>query len=115
MDALIFDRPSGSQVARFTPPLRDGPAGRNWTSLLEPAVFRGQVQPKSQETEMPATTHTPKQPSKKQLNLLRRLASEKGQTFAYPASSAQASAEIRRLLGQTSSTRVERNLDRRAV
>ncbi len=64
---------------------------------------------------MPATTHTPKQPSEKQLNLLRRLASEKGQTFAYPATSAQASAEIRRLLGQTPSTRVERNLDRQAV
>ncbi len=64
---------------------------------------------------MPATTHTPKQPSKKQLTLLRKLASEKGQTFTYPATSGQASAEIRRLLGQTSSTRVERNLDRQAI
>lgn len=64
---------------------------------------------------MPTTTPTAKQPSKKQLNFLRRLASEKGQTFAYPATSAQASAEIRRLLGQTSSTRVERNLDSNAV
>jgi hypothetical protein len=64
---------------------------------------------------MPTTTPTAKQPSKKQLKFLRRLASEKGETFAYPATSARASAEIRRLLGQTSSTRVERNLDRNAV
>jgi hypothetical protein len=64
---------------------------------------------------MPSATITPKKPSSKQLNFLRRLASEKGQTFTYPQTSGQASAEIRRLLGQTSSSHVERYLDRNAV
>ncbi len=64
---------------------------------------------------MPNATRTPKAPSRKQLNFLRRLASEKGQTFTYPQTSGQATAEIRRLLDQTSSSRVERYLDREAV
>jgi hypothetical protein len=37
-------------------------------------------------------------PTKKQLDPLRKLASEKGQTFAEPATSAEASKEIERLL-----------------
>lgn len=37
-------------------------------------------------------------PTPKQLALLRKLAAEKGQTFAEPVTAAQASAEIKRLL-----------------
>jgi hypothetical protein len=37
-------------------------------------------------------------PTKKQLDLLRKLASEKGQTFAEPSTSMEASKEIKRLL-----------------
>ena len=40
---------------------------------------------------------TPKPPSPRQLNYLKALAKRTGQTFAYPHTSAEASAEIRRL------------------
>lgn len=54
-------------------------------------------------------------PSAKQLNYLRGLVIRTGQTFAYPTTSAEASAEIRRLLAQQPSSGAERSRDTRAV
>jgi Protein of unknown function (DUF3072) len=54
-------------------------------------------------------------PSAKQLSYLRTLADRTGQTFAYPHTCAQASAEIRRLKAATPSTRLERALERREI
>lgn len=45
----------------------------------------------------PAQHHKPASP--KQLALLRRLAAERGRSFAYPRTSVEASKEIRRLRG----------------
>ncbi|HTX09509.1 MAG TPA: hypothetical protein VME22_12905 [Solirubrobacteraceae bacterium] len=42
---------------------------------------------------------TPKPPTPRQLNYLKALANRTGQTFTYPRTSAQASAEIHRLKG----------------
>ena len=50
--------------------------------------------------------HT-KKPTSKQLRYLRDLAERCGESFAYPANSAQASAEIERLLGRKRSDRGE--------
>jgi hypothetical protein len=54
-------------------------------------------------------------PTNKQLSYLRTLADRSGQTFAYPRTRAQASAEIRRLKAATPSTRLERALERREI
>lgn len=54
-------------------------------------------------------------PTPKQLAYLRVLAQRTGETFTYPQTIAQASAEIERLLKRPSSTRVEQSLDRREV
>jgi hypothetical protein len=54
-------------------------------------------------------------PTNKQLSYLRTLADRTGQTFAYPRTRAQASAEIRRLKAATSSTRSERAHERREI
>lgn len=51
-------------------------------------------------------------PTRKQLAFLRALADRTGQTFVYPRTISQASAEIRRLKAANRSTRVERALDR---
>lgn len=44
-------------------------------------------------------------PTPKQMRLLRQLAMERGESFAMPQTSTQASAEIRRLTGRKRSTR----------
>jgi hypothetical protein len=54
-------------------------------------------------------------PTSKQLSYLRTLADRSGQTFAYPRTRAQASAEIRRLKAATPSTRSERVIERREI
>jgi hypothetical protein len=54
-------------------------------------------------------------PTAKQLAYLRALADRAGQTFAYPRTARQASAEIRRLRAEKSSGRVERVLEWREI
>ncbi len=54
-------------------------------------------------------------PTAKQLAYLRALADRAGQTFAYPRTARQASAEIRRLRAQKPSGRVERAIERREI
>lgn len=54
-------------------------------------------------------------PTNKQLSYLRALADRTGQTFAYPRTCTQASAEIRRLKAATASTRSERARERREI
>jgi hypothetical protein len=54
-------------------------------------------------------------PTAKQLAYLRALADRAGQTFAYPRTVRQASAEIRRLQTQKRSSRVERANERKHV
>jgi hypothetical protein len=51
-------------------------------------------------------------PTKPQLDRLRRLADRKGQSFAYPATRAEASRELQRLAMAEKSTAAERALDR---
>jgi hypothetical protein len=53
--------------------------------------------------------------TRKQLAYLRSLADRTGQTFSYPTSSREASAELRRLKDQASSTRTERAVERKAI
>lgn len=50
-------------------------------------------------------------PSAKQLAYLRALAQSRGETFAYPSTSAEASREIRRLRTRRPSTRAERRAE----
>jgi hypothetical protein len=54
-------------------------------------------------------------PTAKQLRYLRNLAETRGESFAYPQSAAQASAEIERLKSRRRDTTVERRLERLAV
>ncbi len=52
--------------------------------------------------------HHPKKPSAKQLRYLRSLAERCGESFAYPATAAEASAEIDRLKARRRSSRADR-------
>jgi hypothetical protein len=54
-------------------------------------------------------------PTQEQMKLLRRLAAERGQTFAYPSTGREASREIRRLLKTKRSHRSDVAADRAAV
>lgn len=61
----------------------------------------------------PAQHHRP--PSRKQLAFLRRLAAERGRSFAYPRTSAEASKEIRRLRGGPKLSRADRRREDKSV
>jgi hypothetical protein len=52
-------------------------------------------------------------PTTKQLRYLRELANNRGQTFRYPTTRGEASAEIRRLLAHRPDSRLERAIERR--
>lgn len=54
-------------------------------------------------------------PTTKQLNLLRKLAIERGATFVWPADAAAASRQIEALMGRRRSDRIERMLDARGI
>jgi hypothetical protein len=58
---------------------------------------------------MSATTNPP---SAKQLRYLRNLATQRGESFAYPRTAAQASGEIERLKGRRRSSVAERRAER---
>ena len=63
-------------------------------------------------------TSTPKlvdRPTQRQLAYLRSLANRTSQTFAYPHTRGQASREIQRLKQASSSTRIERSIERKEV
>jgi hypothetical protein len=65
-----------------------------------------------------STTSTPKlvdRPTQRQLAYLRSLATQTGQTFAYPHTRGQASREIQRLKRAQSSTRAERSIERKDI
>jgi hypothetical protein len=51
-------------------------------------------------------------PTPKQLGYLRRLASSRGQTFRYPQTRAEASAEIKRLKANRPDSRLNRTVER---
>lgn len=61
----------------------------------------------------PAQHHRPA--SQKQLALLRRLAAERGRSFAYPRTSAEASREIRRLKREAGLSRSDRRREDKIV
>jgi hypothetical protein len=52
-------------------------------------------------------------PTPEQLRYLRGLANSRGQTFRYPTTRAEASAEIRRLRANKPDSRLERAIERR--
>jgi hypothetical protein len=52
-------------------------------------------------------------PTPEQLRYLRDLANSRGQTFRYPTTRAEASAEIRRLRANKPDSRLERAIERR--
>jgi hypothetical protein len=54
-------------------------------------------------------------PTAKQLRYLRGLAEARGESFTYPKSVAEASAEIERLKARRPESRIERKLDRLAT
>lgn len=57
----------------------------------------------------------PKPPSARQMRYLRDLAAQRGESFAYPQTAAQASAEIERLKGRRPSSATERRIERLEV
>ena len=66
-------------------------------------------------TEADVANQQELRPTAKQLAYLRALAERAGQTFAYPRTRRQASAEIRRLRAQQPTSRVERRIERREI
>jgi hypothetical protein len=56
-----------------------------------------------------------KPPSPKQLRYLRNLAEQRGESFSYPHTAAEASAEIERLKGRRRGSYVERRIEREQV
>jgi hypothetical protein len=58
---------------------------------------------------------TTAKPTSKQLAYLRSLAQATGETFTYPHTKAQASAQIRRLRQRTPSTRNEQRRERKQI
>jgi hypothetical protein len=60
-------------------------------------------------------THSDKPATSKQLRLLRSLADRSGGTFAYPRTSGEASAEIRKLKGRPRTSAADRRREIRGV
>jgi len=60
----------------------------------------------------PHPTNCPNGRTAKQLRYLRTLANTRGQTFTYPTTKAEASAEIRRLEANVAENRLEREVER---
>jgi hypothetical protein len=60
-------------------------------------------------------TSTDPKPSPEQMRRLRTLADQRGESFAYPYTAAEADAEIDRLQSRRPSSHVEHFIDRRAV
>jgi hypothetical protein len=58
---------------------------------------------------------TGKPPTAKQLRYLRNLAMQRGESFTYPRSAAEASAEIARLKRRKPSSQVDRRIERQKV
>ena len=58
---------------------------------------------------------TDRSPSDRQLRYLKSLAAQRGETFAYPATAAQASAQIERLKGRKRGSYTERRIERHQV
>ncbi len=54
-------------------------------------------------------------PSDKQMRFLKNLAAQRGESFTYPETAAQASAEIERLKGRRRGSYVERQIEREQV
>jgi hypothetical protein len=54
-------------------------------------------------------------PTKRQLSYLRSLAADRGESFTYPHTAAEASGEIERLLARKPSSYVERRIEREQV
>lgn len=54
-------------------------------------------------------------PSGKQMRYLRSLAAQRGESFVYPHTAAEASAEIERLLGRRRGSYVERRIEREQI
>lgn len=64
---------------------------------------------------MRASTEPDPKPSPEQMRLLRTLADQRGESFAYPQTEAEADTEIERLRERRPSDRVEQLVERRAV
>jgi hypothetical protein len=64
---------------------------------------------------MNTVNESSEKPRSDQLRELRRLADARGETFAYPGTSAEADAELERLRGRAESSFAERAIERRAV
>ena len=60
-------------------------------------------------------THPQNRPTSRQLRLLRSLADRTGGSFTYPRTSAEASAEIRRMQGRERTPAADRRRELRAV
>ena len=58
------------------------------------------------------TNNSQKRPSPEQLNLLRKLARERGESFGYPATFGDASREIKRLLARRRRSGLEHRVER---
>jgi hypothetical protein len=69
------------------------------------ATHLGVLEPDPEEPQV--------KPTNKQLRYLRDLANTRGQTFRYPNTRAEASAEIRRLRANRPDTRLQRAIERR--
>jgi hypothetical protein len=113
-----------SPSSRREPALAGGKARVRIFGLTAPrggATARGMPAPNHPHSDhaqaaQAAVRNQPEQrPTAKQLAYLRALADRAGQTFAYPHTRRQASAEIKRLRAQKPSSRVERRIERREI
>jgi hypothetical protein len=109
--------PSQAARARVNPPhqlhpgfARTAPRGLQLAPAFDP---RAGCRPTVPEQHPGKATHV--KPTPKQLAYLKSLAEQTGTTFIYPRTSAQASAEIRRLKTQPRSGAGERARERRDV
>ena len=85
---------------------------------VRPAAARGPLATQAKTSridERSPDERTDKPPSARQMRYLRSLAEQRGESFAYPRTGAEASAEIQRLKSRKRDTPTERRLEREQV
>lgn len=89
--------------------------GETYTEPTSSAIAHREISRLIELDNERRTAKAAEPPTRRQLQHLRTLAMRTGRTFVTPATKRQAAAEIDRLQGTASSSRVERFLDQKAV
>lgn len=96
------------------PAVRNGPSPGEVAAQAKANRAKGAPMPTAQNSDEPLTERG-RAPSAKQLRYLRSLAMQRGESFAYPQTASQASAEINRLRSRRPGSYVERQVEREGV